>query len=73
MGDNYEWLEVVETPQKSLYRIMDEHAPIEEVWNHVQTKQYKDNSDIVVEISYDFRRKKSTTARSLDAETSFLN
>ena len=56
--DNYEWLEVVETPQKSLYRVMVENAPIEEGWEHIQTKQYKDSSNRVVEISYIFRKKK---------------
>lgn len=54
----YEWLEVIETPQKSLYRVIDENAPIEEGWEHVHTKHYKDTSDIVVEISYIFRKKK---------------
>ena len=73
MEDNYEWLEVVETPQKSLYRIMDENAPIEEEWEHVQTKHYKDSSDRVVEISYVFRRKKPTIAKTLVTETRFLN
>ena len=73
MEDNYEWLEVVETPQKSLYRIMDENAPIEEEWEHVQTKHYKDSLDRVVEISYVFRRKKSTIVKTLDTETRFLN
>lgn len=58
IGIDYEWLEVVETPQKSLYRVMDENAPIEEGWEHVHTKYYKDNSNRVVEISYIFRKKK---------------
>lgn len=56
--DNYEWLEVIETPQKTLHRVIDENAPIEEGWEHVQTKHYKDSSDRIVEISYVFRKKK---------------
>lgn len=58
IGIDYEWLEVVETPQKSLHRVMDENASIEEGWEHVHTKHYKDSSNRVVEISYIFRRKK---------------
>ena len=58
IGIDYEWLEVVETPQKSLVRVMDENAPIEDGWEHVQTKHYKDSSNKVVEISYIFRKKK---------------
>ena len=55
---DYEWLEVIETPQKSLYRVMDENAPIENGWEHVHTKHYKNSSNRVVEISYIFRKKK---------------
>ena len=55
---DYEWLEVVETPQKSLYRVMDENAPIEEGWECVHRKHYEDCVGRVVEISYIFRRKK---------------
>ena len=57
-GIEYEWLEVIETPQKSLVRVMDENAPTEEGWEHVHTKHYKDSSNRVVEISYIFRKKK---------------
>lgn len=62
---------VVEIPQKSLVKVMYENAPIEEEWEHVQTKHHKDSSGRVEEISYVLRRKKSTTARSLDAEPKF--
>ena len=58
MEDNYEWLEVIEIPQKSLYRVMDENAPNEEGWECVHRKYYKDSSNRVVEISYIFKRKK---------------
>ena len=47
-GIDYEWLEVVETPQKSLYRVMDENAPIEDGWEHVHTKHYKDSSNRII-------------------------
>jgi hypothetical protein len=62
---------VVEIPQKSLVRVMYENAPIEEEWEHVQTKHNKDSSGRVEEISYILRRKKSTITRSLDAEPKF--
>ena len=58
MEDNYEWLEVIEIPQKSLYRVMDENAPIKEGWECVHRKHYKDSSNRVVEISYIFKRKR---------------
>ena len=54
---DYEWLEVVETSQKSLHRVTDENAPAEEGWEHVHTKHYEDSSKRVVEIGYIFRRK----------------
>ena len=57
-GTDYEWLEIVETPQKSLHRVMDENAPVKEGWEHVHTKYYEDSSNRVVEIGYIFRRKK---------------
>lgn len=56
--DDYEWREIIEIPQKSLYKVMDENAPIKEGWEHVHTKHYKDSSNRVTEISYIFRRKK---------------
>ena len=58
MEDNSEWLVVIEIPQKSLYRVMDENAPIKEGWECVHRKHYKDSSNRVVEISYIFKRKR---------------
>lgn len=58
MEDNYEWLEVIEAPQKSLHKVMDENAPAEEGWEHVHTHKYVMSSGQVEYISYIFRRKK---------------
>ena len=58
MISDYDWLEVIETPQKSLYRVMAENAPVEEGWECIHTKHYKDSSNTVTQISYIFERKK---------------
>lgn len=58
MDDNYEWLEVIEGPQKHRSRVQEENAPISDGWKLVQTHEYVMSSGRVEYISYIFRRKK---------------